>query len=185
MTPDIGMRLGTIARALQQVVIPALAADQVLAIEQATMCLGHLGIIGEQLGYVADYEASCLADMTALAADLVAASAGGAHTQEATEELRDLVNQAGSSPDDVSATVKNQRNALAGGIDRLIRASGRDGDADFLAASQNLVLEHGTRQSFRDRAWFRGYGLDPDRASLPSIPELLEQDDRQGEHSGC
>jgi hypothetical protein len=175
MTPDIGMRLSTIARALQQVVIPALPADQVLAIEQAMMCLGHLGIIGEQLGHVADYEASCLADMTTLAHDLVAASVGGPETQEATEALRELVSRAAASPDDASSTAKDQRNALAGGIDVLIRASGRDSDDGFRAASQRLVLEHGTRQSFRDRAWFKGYGLDPDRASLPSIPELLQQ----------
>jgi hypothetical protein len=173
MTPDIGMRLDTIARALQQVVIPALPADQVLAIEQATLSLAHLGIIGEQLSYVADYEAAGLADMTGLAEQLVAASAGGPETQAATEALRDVLARAGASPDDAAATAKDRRNALAAAIDSVIRASGLDGDAEFVAASQRLVLEHGTRQSFRDRAWFRASGLDPDRAALPSIPELL------------
>ena len=173
MTPDIGMRLGTIARALQQVVIPALPADQVLAIEQATLCLGHLGIIGEQLNYVADYDATCLADMTDLAEQLVTASAGGPRTQAATEALRDLLTRAGASPHGMAATAKDQRNALAAAIDALVRASGLDAETDFLAASQRLVLGHGARQSFRDRAWFKGCGLDPDRAALPSIPQLL------------
>lgn len=173
MTPDIGMRLGTIARALQQVVIPALPADQVLAIEQATLCLGHLGIIGEQLSHVADYEAVGLADMTRLAQQLVEASAGGPRTQDATEALRETL--AGDSSDDAAATAKDRRNALAAGIDTLIGASGHDGSPGFLAESQRLVLAHGTRQTFRDRAWFRGSGLDPDRATLPAIPELLGQ----------
>lgn len=175
MTPDIGMRLGTIARALQQVVIPALPADQVLAIEQATLCLGHLGVIAEQLDYAADYDAVCLTAMTELAEQLVEAAGGGPKTQAAAETLRDLVTRSGASPDDAAATAKEQRNALAGGIDTLIGASGLDGDAGFVAASQRLVLEHGARQSFRDRAWFRGSGLDPDRARLPGIPELLGQ----------
>jgi hypothetical protein len=174
MTPDIPMRLGTIARALQQVVIPALPADQVLAIEQATLCLGHLGIIGQQLDHVADYEAVCLVDMTDLAEQLVGASAGGSRTQAATEALREVIARADASPGS-AATPKDRRNALAAAIDQLIRAGGVDGEPAFLAASRRLVLEHGTRQSYRDRAWFRASGLDPDRASLPSIPELLGQ----------
>ena len=173
MTPDIGMRLGTIARALQQVVIPALPADQVLAIEQATLCLGHLGIIAEQLRYVGQYDATCLADMTGLAEQLIEASAGGPRTHAATEVLRDLIAGAGTSPAGVAATAKDQRNALAAAIDALIWASGLDAEPDFAATSHALVLEHGTKQAFRDRAWFRSSGLDPDRATLPSIPELL------------
>jgi hypothetical protein len=173
MTPDIGTRLGAITRALQQVVIPALPADQVLAIEQAALCLGHLGIIAEQLPYVGQYDAACLADMTGLAEQLIEASAGGPRTDAATEVLRDLIAGAGTSPAGVTATAKDQRNALAAAIDALIWASGLDAEPGFAAASHALVLEHGTRQSFRDRAWFRSSGLDPDRATLPSIPELL------------
>ena len=78
MTPDIGTRLATISMALRQVVIPALPPNEVLAIEQATLCVGHLGVLSEQYNYLADYETLCLAEMAGLGQSLVEAGEQGA-----------------------------------------------------------------------------------------------------------
>jgi hypothetical protein len=190
MTPDLGTRLDTIARALTEVVIPALPPHEVLALEQAALCVGHLAILGEQYRYLADYEALCLAEMSALAASLLAVAAGGPATGTAAEALRGEADRVGApvdtggeaaapevlpggAPGRTASAAHQRRNALAGAVDELIRAAGRDGEPEFRGATRRLVLAHGRRQSDRDRAWFRACGMDPDRASLPGIPEML------------
>lgn len=182
MTPDLGTRLDTIVRALEQVVVPALPLDEVLAVEQATLCIGHLAMLREQYRHLADYEALCLADMTALGGELAGAASGGLKTTEAAAALREAV---GSSTADVRSAAEagpaasaahRRRNVVAAAVDALLLASARDADPEFHAVSQRLVVAHGLRQSARDRAWFRDCGMDPEAATLPSIPELV------GEH---
>lgn len=175
MTPDLGTRLDTVITALHQVVIPALPADEVLAREQATLCIGQLTVLAQQYRHVADYEALCLAEMTGLATSLLADAAGGPITTRAAADLRTCLEQDDGVPGPVPTTpVHQRRNAIAGKIDELVRAAGRDGTDGFRARSEHLVVEHGARQAGRDRAWFRACGMDPDAATLPTIPELLD-----------
>ena len=194
MTPDVGTRLDTIARALTEVIIPALPPHEVLALEQAALCVGHLGLLVEQHRHLADYEAVCLAEMASLTEGLLAAASGGPATTAAAGALRAEADRVGAPleagegpsvvpgaaaagpggvPGPAASAAHQRRNALAGAVDELIRAAGRDGDPEFRAATRRLVLAHGKRQSDRDRAWFRACGMDPDRASLPGIPEML------------
>ena len=177
MTPDIGTRLATISMALRQVVIPALPPNEVLAIEQATLCVGHLGVLSEQYNYLADYETLCLAEMAELGQSLVDAASGGSAasgdgTLTAAEALRAVVQEAGAlgTP---AHTRRECRNRIATAVDELLMASLADGSPEFLATSQRLVVAHGKQQTLRDRAWFQHTGMDPDRAALPSIPDLI------------
>lgn len=175
MTPDLGTRLDTVITALRQVVIPALPADEVLAREQATLCIGQLTVLAQQYRHVADYEALCLAEMSALAATLLADAAGGPDTTRAAVDLRTCLEQGETVPGPVPTTpVHQRRNAIAARIDELLRAAGRDGTDAFRALTERVVVEHGARQAGRDRSWFRACGMDPDAATLPTIPELLE-----------
>jgi hypothetical protein len=180
VTPDIGTRLATISMALRQVVIPALPPNEVLAIEQATLCVGHLGVLSEQYNYLADYETLCLAEMAALGqrlADSVSSSGespelSGDETRTAADTLRQVVAEAGSlaAP---AHTRRESRNRIAKAIDDLLMASLADGSPEFVATSDRLVVAHGKKQTLRDRAWFQHTGMDPDRAALPSIPDLI------------
>jgi hypothetical protein len=176
VTPDIGTRLATISMALRQVVIPALPPNEVLAIEQATLCVGHLGVLSEQYNYLADYETLCLAEMAGLGralADAANGSAGeGDETLAAADALRQIVEEAGAlgAP---AHTRRESRNRIATAIDELLMASLADGSPEFLAGSERLVVAHGKQQTLRDRAWFQHTGMDPDRAALPSIPDLI------------
>lgn len=180
MTPDIGTRLATISMALRQVVIPALPPSEVLAIEQATLCVGHLGVLSEQYNYLADYETLCLAEMAGLGQQLADAvnSSGdspelsGDRTRTAAASLRQVLIEAGSlaAP---AHTRRESRNRIATAIDDLLMASLTDGSPEFVATSERLVVAHGKQQTLRDRAWFQHTGMDPDRAALPSIPDLV------------
>jgi hypothetical protein len=176
VTPDIGTRLATISMALRQVVIPALPPNEVLAIEQATLCVGHLGVLSEQYNYLADYEALCLAEMAGLGRALADAASGSAGEGDATlaaaGTLLRVVQEAGAlgAP---AHTRRESRNRIATAIDELLMASLADGSPEFLAGSERLVVAHGKRQTLRDRAWFQHTGMDPDRAALPSIPDLI------------
>jgi hypothetical protein len=175
MTPDLGTRLDTVITALRQVVIPALPADEVLAREQASLCIGQLSVLAQQYRHVADYEALCLEEMSSLAATLLADAAGGPATTRAAGELRTCLEQGETKAGPVPTTPTHQRrNAIAARIDELLRAAGSDGTEGFRVMSETVVVEHGARQAGRDRAWFRACGMDPDAATLPTIPEMLD-----------
>jgi hypothetical protein len=182
MTPDIGTRLATISMALRQVVIPALPPNEVLAIEQATLCVGHLGVLSEQYNYLADYETLCLAEMAGLGQELADAvnnsgesgssQLSGDETRAAADALRLVLAEAGSlaAP---AHTRRESRNRIAAAIDDLLMAGLIDGSPEFVATSDRLVVAHGKKQTLRDRAWFQHTGMDPDRGALPSIPDLI------------
>jgi hypothetical protein len=170
-TPSMGTRLATIARALEQVIVPALPPDQVLAREQATLAIVQLTTLGEQYRYLAEYESGCLADMSVLADELLAAAEGGSATTAAAKALRLILDEAGATTS--PSTAQERRNTIASGIDSLVRAGAEDGDPRFRTTQHRLIVDHGSRQAIRDRAWFRGHGTDPDATTLPTIPELI------------
>jgi hypothetical protein len=174
VNPDIGSRLHAMSMALRQVVIPALPPDEVLAIEQATVCVGHLAVLGEQYNYLADYELLCLTEMATLGQQLAETARGGPETSAAADHLRTVLRDAGPARDGPAHTRCRRRNQIAAAIDELILAGLVDAEPDFLVGSQELVLAHGKHQARRDRAWFQHTGLDPDSAELPGIPDLID-----------
>lgn len=170
-TPSMEVRLATIARALEQVIIPALPSEEVLAREQAALSIVHLTTIAEQCRYLAEYELACFADMSTLAEALAGAAEGGPHTASAARELHQILNAVRAATS--SSTAHDRRNTLARAIDSLIQASAQDGSPGFQTAQYPLIVDHGNRQANHDRAWFRRHGIDPDAEMLPAIPELI------------
>lgn len=53
MTPDFGIRLHSLARSLEHVILPALDASNSLAREQLAIALGHLAVLQQQWQYQA------------------------------------------------------------------------------------------------------------------------------------
>lgn len=178
MTPDLDTRLNTVVTALQQVVIPALPATEVLALEQATLCIGQLNVLAEQYQHLGDYQALCLADISSLGAALADSAEGGPATTSAAGALRQTLREAGTRAARTSALSasadRERRTMIAHAVEALIKGSAEDGSEEFLGKSRQLIVEHGKRQSARDRSWFRGCGMDPDADLLPSIPEMIE-----------
>ncbi|WP_216359586.1 hypothetical protein [Geodermatophilus sabuli] len=157
--------------ALRQVVLPALPKDEPLAREQASLCIGQLVLLAEQVRYTTEYELLCLAEMRHLGSLLADAADGGPAICRAAASVRAAITAA----DDPVRTPRERRNAVAREIDALLHTGTEDGTAEFRHRSHALVLAHGVRQSTRDRGWFRACGWDPDADSLPSVPEMIAE----------
>lgn len=178
MTPDVDTRLTTVALALREIVLPAIPSSEVLAREQVDVVLGHLAVFAEQYRHVTDYEAMCLTDMASLGEALVEVAGGSEEVAHAAQKLRAVLE--GPSPLQTNSSqsmsrAHQKRNAIGQAVDALLFAGAEGGSPEFKAKAQRLVIEHGKRQSDRDRAWFRSYGMDPSVATLPDIPELFRK----------
>jgi hypothetical protein len=170
MMPSIELRLQTMAKAMTDVILPALAPENALAREQAQLMIAQLGMIAKHWRRAAEYDALGLRTILALAERLYAVAAGGAETRAAAEALAALLRRREARP---TVVVDEERAVLANAIDALIRASGIDGDEAFKRASSEGILEYSVLQTWRDRVWSAGFGMDPERASLPGIEEML------------
>ena len=172
MTPSVDTRLTAIIGTLEHLVLPALAGADPIVQEQAALALGHLRIIRMQLPHLVTYHLICLNEQLRTGRDLLACAAGGEATQGAVRALESAMAEAQDRFGDGSVA-RDDRNRVAGAIEQLIIASSLDGTPAFIAASQDLLIDHGFRQSARDRAWYGPTGLDPRAASLPSIEALI------------
>jgi hypothetical protein len=169
VTPDFDVRLQSVIKALEQVILPAVDPANPLALEQAALAIGHLHMMRGQLPYLSDYVNLCRDEIARLGESLTAIAAGGAETLAAAVALAQALRGAA----DPALPPAQGRELIAQAVDALIRASGVDGSETFRDESENLVLDYGIRQTSRDRAWFKASGLDPDCAKLPSAAEIL------------
>ena len=145
MMPSIELRLQTMAKAMTDVILPALGPENALAREQAQLMIAQLGMIAKHWRRAAEYDALELRTISALAERLQTVAAGGAETRAAAAALAGL----------------------------LRRASAVDGDEAFKQASSEAILQYSVLQAWRDRVWFAGCGMDPERARLPEIDDML------------
>jgi len=179
MSPDIDVRLQSVIKALEQVILPAVDPNNPLAREQAALAIGHLYMIRGQWPYMADYAAICLADIVKLGGDLLKVADGGMNTRNAASAVKSTLDQVSNEQGGHTTAISQRRDAIAVAVDDLINASAIDGSKSFRDSSENIVLDYGIYQTSRDRAWFKASGLDPDCANLPSHAELVSAAERQ------
>lgn len=165
MMPSTELRIRSMLRAIEQIVLPAIPASNSLAQEQAQLVLGHLQVLLEQTGHEFVVRSLDTQALVELADALVDASVGGEATKTATESLRDL------SPDASNAD-------LSFSIERLMLASGLDGSEEFVTTSSALVLAYSRYSNQLNRAWFKGMQFDAEPDSLPSIETLAKVEGR-------
>lgn len=170
MIPSIDLRLKTMVKAMAEVILPAIEPGNGLAREQAQLMIAQLAMIGKHWQKAAILDALELREIAGLAQRLAAVAEGGARTTAAAGELAGLLRQRESTP---FASVTEERAAIAAAIDRLVHASGIDGSDAFKKSSSDLILDYAAQQAYRDRVWFADCGMDPERASLPSIDAML------------
>jgi hypothetical protein len=170
MMPSIELRLQTMAKAMTEVILPAIAPEDALAREQAQLMIAQLGMVATHWRRAAEYDALALREIAALAERLCAVATGGAETRAAAQALEALLREGKGSP---AGTVDERRATIASAIDALIGASGIDGDEAFEQASSEAILEYSALEAWRGRVWFAGCGMDPERARLPEIDEML------------
>lgn len=166
MTPSIAVRLESMLHGLRDAIIPAINADEALALEQADLILAQLAMLQRQLPYADRYHRLCRDDARATAAIIVANPVGGPGSTAAAEALAALL--VDSDQDDPHACYLE----LAGGIAALTTAAAADAEPAWRARIDSAVLAFASRQNRRERVWFQAAGFDPDPAELVSLAEL-------------
>lgn len=168
MNPSIEDRLGSMIRAMEEVVLPELRGRKGLAEEQASLVLGHLHQLRAQAGLNTHYENAEFRALATLAAELVAAASGGPVTTSAAHELRSAAMPATDDDALQAATVRT-----SAAIAALIAAAHVDGDTRFRTAVYRQVLGHGAATALRDRSWFAITGFEGPDTELPSMTAAL------------
>jgi hypothetical protein len=166
MLPSIDLRIANLVKAVQQVILPALPADERLAQEQCRLIVGHLGLISQQWKHALRYELISLDNMRDLARDLC----GVVRPEQAALLEQTLAAVADLDRNDLDAT-QAAIVTVGKAIDVVI--DGDDGRIPLPDAADRLVLAYGRKQSLRERTWFRGHGQDPDAAELPEISAIV------------
>ncbi len=172
MNPDIDLRLKSVLKALSNVILPALPANERLARDQANLVMGHLSIIAEQWHHALNFELGNLTLACALATELVGMTRDVALGDELLAALAAV-----EALDRTDYTAVGQAHrALKAIIDRLIADEHRG--APMPRAMLAAVLRYNQARAPRERIWHRGAGLDPDTASLPPVASLFEREAR-------
>ncbi|HTT83793.1 MAG TPA: hypothetical protein VMF67_09960 [Rhizomicrobium sp.] len=172
MVPDFRLRIQSMLRAMQEVVIPAIPAGERLALDQASIVVGNLKLMAEQQDKLYRYELVELREYAALVTELIDAAGGGASTEAARESLR---NSAGvvTMPIPTQPELTGLTKAMKHAADTLLRAAYEDGSPEFRRAAAQLVMKQSASQITRERSWFRAAGFELEPESLPPLDELL------------
>jgi hypothetical protein len=176
MVPDFALRIHAMIRSLREVVLPALPADAMLAIDQANILVGYLGIMAEQHDRVFEYLLAELAEYAELLSAMVEDAHGAQSIEGAIAKARTALGMAApilqmSIPrqGELSALVRSLKETA----DELLRAAWQDGAPAYRQASAQRVMQQAERQILRERAWFRASGFELDVRQLPSIDDVL------------
>ncbi len=156
MNPSVKDRLGSVVRALNGVVLPALPKDASLAQEQVMLAMGHIQIILAQMDAAPDFIAEETRDFAVMGADIAAAVDGGAATQSAATALKNILADTRThAPEMRTVTIQDA-------IDAVMIAVAQDGDAHARHAIGAIVLKQGAVRADKDRRWFAAMGFDLD-----------------------
>lgn len=164
MVPSIDTRLRSVAKAIEQVIIPALPADQRLAIEQAEIAIGHLRVLETQWRFVAPITRLELRYLVELARALLGSANGGSD--------RDMIcglDAALSVDADDFEALRSVVQQLGEAVERFIERS--DGLLSDMGA-RAAILRHARLQAGLERSWFAAAGIS-DTAGVSDIAELL------------
>ncbi|MCB2049995.1 MAG: hypothetical protein KDE63_01065 [Novosphingobium sp.] len=164
MTPSIDIRLASMIRSMQDVIVPAIDPSNSLACEQASLMIGHLNLLEQHWRRIFPYAQVCLDDLCTCASTLE--PDGGPRTQGAAVDLDTAIARDATDPEK-----KYQDCARA--LEALVRAAAEDGTPAFQHQLESEVLAFSQRQVIRDRAWFAQSGFDIDSENLPSIDEVI------------
>ena len=172
MLPSIDTRIQNLIKAMQQVILPAMDPANKLAQEQAQLLMGHLHLISLHWDKAWLFETVSLAALKVLAATLCEAR-GGTRTTAAAAALRQALDVAAAVRPLTATHSADVRNTLGAAIDTLIEALEVDADDASREVAAGAIVAHGERQMHRERVWFAAAGLDPQRAELESIEQML------------
>lgn len=166
MLPSIDVRFKNMMKAVEQVIMPALPADEKLAQEQARLMIGHLAMLRDQWKDAVRFEAGSYRGMRALAEAL------SPHVEEEmAARLRNALDETADT-DEADIDALNAAICTIGtAVDAVILEGG--GARSLSAEAWNVILDYGEKDALRNRVWFQATGIDPDRDSLPPLAEVI------------
>jgi len=166
MLPGIDLRLKNMIKSLEAVVLPAIPADQSLAQEQARLLIGHLAIIKDQWRHAVRFERGSFENMVDLAQQLCV------HVdEEQAQLLRDALAHVGHVDKADIDALNCGICSVGAAVDTVIL--GDDGRKPLSREARKVILDYGAKNALRERIWFQGVGIDPDRSELPPVAEAI------------
>lgn len=168
-------------KALQHTVAPAIDPANPLANEQLRMVCGYLAMVAGQLPLRAARIGFELRAAVALA-DALAPLAPRCDEALAAElaRHRDAGHELLDDPWRSEAATEQATAALNAAASALVRAAAAGADAELRRAVERCTLAQAGAGIAAQRAWFAPLGLDPERASLPTLADALA-----GVHQGA
>jgi hypothetical protein len=176
MVPDFALRIQSMIRSMQEVILPAIPKERQLALDQANILIGNLRIMAEQQDRVFQYLLVELREYAALVNVLIADAQGLDVTEAAVARARSAIETAlpvtqSKIPrqDALAALVKSLKQAA----DDLLGAANEDGTPVFRKAAGAHVMRQSQAQVIRERVWLRAAGFELEPGALPSLDETL------------
>lgn len=142
MIPDTELRLSAMLRAMQNIVLPAIPADNQLAIEQASLIIGNLVLLQDQGGREAEVQRGRAAKINTLAKALINLDPADARRP---------------SLDALAAAMSLSPEEIAIAIEELILAECHD--EPFFAAAWPMIMASGHDDAEQGRNWFKATGM--------------------------
>ena len=177
MRPPV--QIQSMIKAMTDVVLPAVDANNKLAQEQGRLVIGMLSLLATQLPVQYRFDRGELGRLVALSQDLEARSQGGTQTTAAVAVLTaarlraaQIWARAQVDPAQLEDAVRELRE-LSGA---LVTAVYADGDAGSRSHVTGSVLASSKEQLLRDRSWLLAQGWEPDPGAVPAIEALLASD---------
>src|SRR5439155_16863552 len=187
MIPEPSIRLASMIKSLEQLVLPALREDHPLEREQAAVTIGQLRLLERQWPYFERYAQRCPSDCIEQGQAILNALEPTPHLPVAATNLREAIAAANSATMDSAEDFWAARNAIAEAISKVIEAAASDEAPDSWQCVSAVVQKHSAREHYRDRVWFGGTAMDPDSGSFPTIGQMLQARDanEQPTHAGA
>ena len=176
MTPDLDLMLATVERALAAAILPG--ASNASAKEEASLAILFTRWMREVLDHLPAAERAshrdCRAALGEIAARVEAEASSAAARELAREAGREAASGDAAAPAALRAETRRAK-ALLGRVLRELRSSGDGALANQVRAR---LFDLGVAEIERERAFGRPTGLDPDWRSLPSLADLVRDQER-------
>lgn len=174
MRPEV--QLAAMIKALTDVVIPSVPKENKLAVEQASLVVGMLKLMQDQLPIQFRFDRDELRRLVDTAARLAAVRTTDAATSAAIEHVgvpcdraAGVLERSQAGPQDLHASILEMRTALCALID--VAANSADiGGRDQI---ESILMSMSREQLLRDRALMKPQRWEPNPASLPDIGCLI------------
>lgn len=174
LRPELLLRAA--AKAMNDVVLPALDPDNTLAQEQGHLVLAALNLAMQRLPQAYAFDCDELRRSLGFASELgqIAQDCGAGET--AAQELAqsaargvDVLGRAKADPAEVTAINRELRDRAGA----LVAALYANAPAAVLGTVGHAVTANASEQLLRDRAWVAPQGWEPGAAELPELGTLL------------